>query len=145
MTISRRMDAAPEAVFAVMSDLANAAETISGIKKMEMLTDGPVGVGTRFRETRVMMGKEATEEMEVTAFEAGRSYTLECDSCGCHYRTEVRVKPDGTGTLAEMELDTRAVSLLAKLMTPMEVLMRGTMRKHLEKDLDDVKRVVEGE
>jgi hypothetical protein len=65
----------------VFTDLDGAAERVDGIQKLEKLTDGPVGLGTRFRETRRMFRKEAAEEMEFTAFEPGRSYGVCCDAC----------------------------------------------------------------
>jgi hypothetical protein len=43
-----------ERAFAAMTDFANAPQRIFGIKRVELLTDGPPRVGTRFRsEIRV--------------------------------------------------------------------------------------------
>ena len=63
--VSTVISASPERVFALFTDLAHAPDNIRAIKKLELLTPGPMCMGTRFRETRVMFGKEATEEMEV--------------------------------------------------------------------------------
>ena len=41
---------------------------IPDITALEMLSEGPFGEGTRWRETRVMFKKEAVEEMWVTGF-----------------------------------------------------------------------------
>ena len=38
------------------------------VVKIEMLSDTTSGVGTRFLETRLMRGKEATTELEVTEY-----------------------------------------------------------------------------
>ena len=35
-----------------------------------MLSDGPIGVGTRLRETRIMFGRPATEVMTIAALNA---------------------------------------------------------------------------
>ena len=60
--MSEHVTAPREVVFEVAADFHNAAElNIQGIDSLEVLTDGPIGVGTRFRETRVMMGKSSTE------------------------------------------------------------------------------------
>jgi hypothetical protein len=67
------VDASPGRAFEVFTDLANNATVVRGIEKMEILTDGPIGVGTRFRETRVMMGKQATEGMELTPLRTRRA------------------------------------------------------------------------
>lgn len=64
--MSTTIQAPPERAFAAFADFPHAARSVSGIERIEMLTDGPVGAGTRFRETRIMFGREATEEMKVT-------------------------------------------------------------------------------
>ena len=79
-------------VFARFTDLSTAAERIKGIEELEVLTEGPIRVGTRFRETRIMFRRPATEEMEITAFEKDEMYTISCDSCGCHYETVFRFR-----------------------------------------------------
>jgi len=59
-TLDKHIAAPPMRVFAAASDFRNAPQRIHGIKKVEMLSTGPVGVGTRFKETRVLFKKEAT-------------------------------------------------------------------------------------
>ncbi|MHC4991802.1 MAG: SRPBCC family protein [Planctomycetota bacterium] len=141
--VSKHIDAPVPEVFRVMSDVPHWADHVSGITMMEMLTEGEIGVGTRFRETRKMFGKEHTEEMEITEFEPCHSYAVECESCGCHYRTTVEVRPDGTGSRVDMEMRTRPIGFMAKMMSPLGVLMKGSVRKCFQSDLDDVCRVVE--
>lgn len=145
ITVTKHIDAPPHLVFDMLSDFENAPQRVEGIQRVEMLTDGPVGVGTRFRETRTMMKREATEELAITEFDRPRHYAVEADSCGCHFRTDVRVSGESGGSRVEMVTTSRATTLLAKLMTPLGVMMAGTMRKCLEADLDDVKRAAEQE
>jgi uncharacterized protein YndB with AHSA1/START domain len=87
LTFTTEFAAPRERVFAAFTDLEHAAENVAAIVRVEVLTDGPVGRGTRFRETRVMFRREATEELEITAFDPPQSYTVEADSCGTHWRT----------------------------------------------------------
>jgi carbon monoxide dehydrogenase subunit G len=143
---SEHINAPVEKVFAVASDVEHAPEVISAITKMEVLTDGPVGVGTRFRETRVMFGKEAMEEMEFSVFDPPRSYTLVADSHGCHYVSTFRFTPEGAGTRVDFEFTGDAHSFGAKVMSAvMGPLMKGTMRKMLAKDLGELKRSIEAQ
>src|SRR3954451_3348037 len=97
-TMTKKIDAPPDAVFALFADLANAPGRIKGISKMELVTPGPIGVGTRFKETRIMFGRPCTEEMEITAFDPGRSIEIGNHSCGVELRTRFRFVPDGNGT-----------------------------------------------
>jgi hypothetical protein len=45
-------------VFGFLTDGANAPRVVPSVVRVEKLTDGPVGAGTRYRETRLMNGKE---------------------------------------------------------------------------------------
>lgn len=142
-TISEHIVAPPEVVFEVAHDFHRAAEHIQGIESCEVLTDGPIGVGTRFRETRIMFGKPSTEEMEITAFDPPHSFVLESDSCGAHFSVEHRFVGDISGTNVRMNFDTRPQTFLAKLFSPLGWLMIKSMKKLVAADLADLKRVAE--
>lgn len=143
-TVKTKIGASPEEVFAAFADLDRAAERISGITGIERLTDGPVGAGTRWRETRVMMGHEATEEMEFTAFDPGCGYTVEAESRGTRYSTEFLFRQaDGYGTEVTVRFEAKPVSLAAKLLAPLAWLMMGASRKCVEKDIEELKVHVE--
>jgi len=143
--VRERVNALPTAVFALASDFQNAPQRITGIKRMEMLTDGPVGVGTKFRETRVMFGKEATETMEVVDFQPGRSYTLSATGCGMEYRTVVSVRPIGAGSEVSIEFNGTPLTFVARFMCVlMGWMVKSAGVKAMKKDLADLKGAVEG-
>lgn len=142
-TIRKHVNALREEVFAVAADLRNAAANIRGIEKLEVLTDGPIGVGTRFRETRTIFGKGSTEEMEITAFNPPEGYTVETDSCGAHMRAEYHFISDIAGTHMRVDFDCRPTSFFAKLMSPLAALMTGPMKKCIDADMEDVKAAAE--
>jgi carbon monoxide dehydrogenase subunit G len=143
ITCTTRIEASPEKVFEACSDMRRAAERIKAIKRLEVLTDGPIRKGTKFRETRIMFGKEATETMEITAFDPPQSYTVEGDSCGAHFVSRFDLRPDGAGTLVEFTVSVKATSVLAKIMSPLSAMMRGSMKKLFRQELDDIKAAVE--
>ena len=144
LEISAAIAAPPHKVFALFSDLEHAAENIGAIKKLELVTPGPMRKGTRFRETRVMYGKECTEEMEVSDFEPGKSYTVTAGSCGARFATRFDFRAEGSGTRVDVKVDATPVSLFAKLMSPLSGLMMKSMKKCFEQDLHDLKAVAEG-
>ena len=49
MRVQRRIEADVDRVFELFADFEHAADNVSGIVRMEMLTDGPVGVGAGLR------------------------------------------------------------------------------------------------
>jgi hypothetical protein len=148
-TITQRINAPVDTVFDVASDLAHAAEQFRGIEKIEVLTPGPVGVGTRWRETRRMMGREATETLEFTAFNRPKSYTAGCHSCGTYMETTFHFAPTenaATGLATDLTLDIHCEArlLFAKLMWPVTKLIMGKMmRGCMESDLEDLARAAE--
>ena len=131
------------AVFAAYTDFANAPARVKDIVRIEVLTPGPVGVGTKFQETRKMFGKESTQTMEVTAFEPNQLVELTAGSCGAVFTTRFTFAPDGPATRVGVELRTRAVSLTAKLLTPLAFLMMGTIKACVRGDMDQIKASVE--
>jgi carbon monoxide dehydrogenase subunit G len=144
MTITKHIAAPPSEVFRCITDVPNWANTISGIKHVEVLTDGPIGKGTRFRETRIMFKKEATEEMEIVDWQEGKSYSVGCESCGARYLSRFDVEAQGDGSDVTMTMDVQPVTFMAKLMSPLGKLMAGSMKKCIAKDLDDIKDRLEG-
>lgn len=120
---------------------------MSGLTNVELLGGGGAfGLGTRWRETRTMFGKEATEEMEITAYVAPVSYRAEAESHGAHYVSDLTFDDLGDGaTAVTMTFDGRPTTVVGKLMAPMWWLFRGATRKMIQRDLDDMKAALEGD
>ena len=139
ITASVWIEAPPEEVFKLAGDFKHCDSWLSGVTKVEMLTPDPVGKGTRFRETRRAGGREATEEMVVTAFDPPRSYGLQCDSHGTRFNSVLMFEADRGGTIVSMDMQVKPQSFLARLMSPLMRIMSGRMQKHLAHDLEDLK------
>ena len=143
LTVTKQIQAPASAVFGKFTDFARAPDNVRGIERLEILTDGPIGKGTRFRETRIMFNREATEEMEITQWEDGKSYTVEAESCGAHYATKFTVEPQGDSSIVRMDMQVRPLTVTARLMAPLGWLMQGAMKKCVEADMDDLKQGLE--
>lgn len=144
VTTRTHINAPPPIVFQQASDFPRAAERIRGILRIEMLTDGPVRVGTRFKETRMMFKRECTEQMEVSALEPPHHYTLTSNSCGCRYEATLRFTPARGGTDVEMTFNAQPLTFFAKLMSFIMRPMMKSCMKLIAQDLDDLKRSIEG-
>lgn len=143
LQVTRHINAPPETVFARATDMEHTAEIISGIEKVEILTDGPVGLGTRFRETRIMLGREAVEEMEFIVFEPPHRYVLGAASHGSRYRTEFVFAEKEGGTDMTLHFEGTPLTFFAKIMT---FLMKPMMKKMADMcaaDLEDLKKAIE--
>lgn len=144
--MERVIRASPERVWEAMTDLRGVERALSGVQRIEVLTEGGFGVGTRWRETRRMLGKEATEEMYVTASEPPERYVVEADSHGTHYVSEFTLLTAGPETTT-VRMAFSAVEpggfmgLLAKVLGPLGV---KAVSRAIAKDLEDVAAAVEG-
>jgi len=69
----------PDRVFQALTDLDAAAQWMPGYVSIERTGDVRQGVGTRWRETRRMFGREATEEFEVTLYHPPTHLALRVD------------------------------------------------------------------
>lgn len=136
---TRSSSAAPERLWSLASDFANASGRIAAITNVEMLTPGPVGQGTRFREWR---GRQAVD-MEVVAWSPPRSYALRGAAMGTEFTSEIRCLPDGAGTRLEMEIHVRPMTFAAKVFAPLLALLSKLMVKTCAKDLGDIAAAAE--
>lgn len=137
--------ASPAAVWSVVTDLAGSAATLSGVTSVERLDDGDAfAVGTRWRETRVLFGKEATEELVVTDVDEGRSYTVEADNRGTHYTSQLFVEPTDGGSTVRMTFGAEQSGRVGRLLArTIGKAFEGATRQMLEQDLVDIAAAAE--
>jgi ligand-binding SRPBCC domain-containing protein len=144
--VSKVFPAPPAEVFAFFTDLDRLPARVKDITRIEWLTDGPVGVGTKYKESRVVFKKEATETFEVTAYEPpARFETLaHFKSCGAEFRSDHRFTPDGAGTRVDLVVTTRAETWFGRLFTPLAHLMKPMFKRSLVADLDQMVAALAG-
>ena len=139
------MQAPPEAFFDAFRDRSDWAGWMTGFVDVERLTPGECGVGTRWRETRRILGREASEVFEVTAWDPPRAVSLYVDgrqgSTGKgEFRYHYELTRHGAGTRVhlrgEIAMPGRLPSLLARLFL-------GTFRKSCARDLRALARHLE--
>ena len=135
------------AIWAAITNIENASETISGIEKIEVLEKPANGlVGLRWRETRMLFGKPAAVEKWITDAVENEFYKTRAESDGFVFLTTKSLSESSGGiTLTECH-DSRPQGMVAKLMSvPMMFLFKGVAKKALLQDLNDIKTVVEQE
>jgi carbon monoxide dehydrogenase subunit G len=145
LDVSRQINANATQVWSVITNLDGAAEHLSGVKSLERISGPEFGVGTRWRETRKMFGKEATEEMEVASVTPGQAYTVLAESHGSKYHSQLRVKASGGGaSVLTMSFNAEPQSFGAKVMgTLLGPLARSATKKAITQDLADIAAAAE--
>jgi carbon monoxide dehydrogenase subunit G len=135
-----RIAAPQQLVWERITDIEHAAERIPAIRRIEILSPQRHGLGVRWRETRVMFGKEATEVMEITGWRPPREYVTSAQSHGSDYRCTLRVEPSGDGCVLSFDFTATPLTIMARVIgTVMGPLMRKAVAKALQGDLDAIK------
>lgn len=144
VTVTRHVDAPRTVVWDVLTDLDHAPQVMEAIARVERVDGEGFGLGTRWRETRTMFGRDATEEMEVTAIDPPRGYVVEADGQGAHYRTEFTLDEDADGTQVTMTFGAEPRGVTGRLMAAtVGRLFAGATRRAVAADLADVARASE--
>lgn len=138
--VTRAIDAPVTRVFRTIADIRVFSKAVPDIVAVEFLTECRSGAGTRFRETRQLGAKETTTELEVTEYSENARIRFVSDAGGAEWDSVFTVKEADGGTVLELVMEARPHGLLARIITP---LMKGMIRKALEKDMDAVKAFCE--
>lgn len=141
-TITRIIDAPINIVFNTVADISQYSEAIPHIVNVEFLTESKTGIGTRFRETRVMKGKEVATELEVTEYVENDRVRMVADSHGTVWDSLFTVNSENGQTSLTLTMDARAYKFLPRLMNP---LIKGMIAKAVAMDMDMVKEYCEGQ
>ena len=129
-------------VFKTVSDIQEFSETLPHVVKFEFLSDIHGGVGTRFRETRLMNGKEATTELEITEYTENERVRMIADSHGAIWDTIYSLAEEGDKTALTMTMNAKSYKMLARVMN---FLFKGIIKKAVERDMDLVKAFCENQ
>ena len=140
VTVTRRIDASADAVFRTVAHIEQFSQAVPHILRVEFLTEVKSGVGARFRETRMMMGHEASTELEVTEYVENERVRIASEAGGAHWDTVFTVAPDGEGTELKMVMDATPLTKSARMTLPLVI---GAVRKAVEQDMDSVKAFCE--
>lgn len=140
ITITKAIDAPIEIVFNTVADIRNFSKAVPDIMDVEFLSDQKSGVGTRFKETREINGREAATELEVTEYEENSHIRLVSDSHGTVWDSVFTVENMDGKTKLTLLMEARAYKFLPKLLNP---IMKFFIKKAIEKDMDAVKNYCE--
>ena len=140
--LSRTIRAPTATVFETVANATNYTKAVPEIVEVEFLGDQRSGVGTRFRETRLMGRRQAATELEVTEYVANERIRMVSDAGGTVWDSLFTVTPveDGDATRLDLVMEARPYRLLSRIMVP---LMKRAVAKAVAGDMDAVKAHLE--
>jgi Polyketide cyclase / dehydrase and lipid transport len=133
--------------YTALLDLDSAKHWMQGFVGIERFDKGPLKVGSEWKETRKMFGKEASEHFEVVELKAPDKIVLRCDGTkgttgkGEFLFTYILSSIDNN-TEVKLNGEINGLSGLSKIFGKLIV---GSFKKACEKDLDALKKHLENE
>ncbi len=144
ITVSEEINAPRECIWNIITDIDTWEDTISGIVSIEVINRPEAGiVGLKWREKRVLFGKDAVETMWISAAEPNSWYETTAENHGAIYSTRLSLHDSNDKVVLTMTFSAKPRTIASKIMLLMSFMFNGTMRKMLQKDLIDVRRVAE--
>ena len=130
-------------MFGLFTDIEHTAERVAGIREIEIRSTGPLNLGTRWIETREVMGRLDDAQMEITSFERNHTYTVTHNKGGVRIDTAFTFEPVPVGTKVSVEFELDGQGLPPGLLSSLEWAIRDKVRHVLRDDLNDLKQSIE--
>ncbi len=128
---------APEEVFDYCSDPLNEREWNPRLRRVEKLTEGPAGLGTRYA-MEFIAGHPMV--VECVRFERPAAWDLLGQSRPARFAWRGRVAPAGQGAHLALRVEMEAPLLLGFAMP----FLARHLRRDLHRDIATIKRILEG-
>ena len=127
-------------VFAFITDFSKSAQWQTGLVRSEQTSSGAMGVGSTGVVVQKFMGKEMSNEIVVTAYDAPKRYGAKTTSGPVQFQFEATLAEMGGGTHVSMHMTGEAGGFFK--------LAEGMVQKELDKsigqDLSKLKALLEG-
>lgn len=131
--MTERIDRPLPEVFRIATDLEHATEWVPGVKNVEVITPGTIGVGTHFRETRACGKREATSVIEITAYEPERRYSAGAAFPGGQATYHYHFKPEQGATRVDLVAEIRGRGLGWLLVPLLTMALKKNDADHLQR------------
>lgn len=133
------IDRLPQDVFEFSVDHNNAQLWREGVVLAEV-TSASMGVGATTREVLLFMGREMEITFEITAYDPPYQFGARTTSGPLDFHVVWTYEPDGGGTLMRYLLEGEPGGFFKVA----EGMVKRQVDKQLEKELDNLKAVLEG-
>ena len=140
--VTRTINAPVGRVFETVANIEGFSEAVPDIVGVEFLSEQRRGLGAKFKETRIMKGREVSSVLEVTEYIENERVRLVSDQGGTVWDSAFTLRPSGDQTLLELTMDARPYKLLARFVN---LMIKPVLTKALASDMDAVKAYCEKE
>ncbi len=138
-TYTVHIDRPPDAVFDFMMDFSNASRWRNLVREIQVLTPGPLRVGSELLITLDVMGGVRKAVSEVWAYDRPRHVGLRNTAQNVTGAFEYRLEPEGNGTKVSFSCDIRPHGWM---WLALPLMLKGDRMRYRDQ-LGILKRVVE--
>lgn len=131
----RLVNAPIERVFETIGSIEEFSRAVPQITNYEILSEQKQGLGTKFRETRIMNGKESETVLAIIDFVKNRLVRYLSVAGGTTWDTVFKVEESGKQTSLAMKMDATPNNIPAVFIVP---LILGMVSKAVEGDMDSI-------
>jgi carbon monoxide dehydrogenase subunit G len=125
----------PEEVFPWLYDADKVPQWTSGLEAYEVL-GGPLGAGTKIRETLEVSGTRRSFEEEIVAYDPPASGASRFKLEGIAVESSYRVTPNGAGSKISRSVTAKAEGLSARFLLP---IVQPALERKLQADFDKLR------
>lgn len=145
LTVSTIINSSLERVWKTITDFENMVEIIPSITSIDILIKPEVHlVGFKWKETRVLFGKKASEVMWVEEAEENSYLSIAAASHGMEYRTNYTLEEESAKVRLTVEFSGKAKTKMARLISMTTgLIFRNATKKALLSDLNEFKKAIE--
>lgn len=129
----------PEDVFAFVFEPANAAQWQEGVVLAEFTSEGPLGMGSTWRNVSKMIGREIDIEFEVTDYDPPHRLCYKSISGPVQTKTCVTFESQNGGTLMTFSGEGKPGGFFKMA----EGILRKRLESQFEKNLNRLKALLE--
>jgi carbon monoxide dehydrogenase subunit G len=143
--VKRTFQVSGQQAYIALLDLDSAKHWMKGLVGIERLDEGPIQVGSQWKETRKMFGKEASEHFEVIELHEPDKIVLRVDGTKGttgkgEYLFTYSITSSGNHSEVTLQGEIKGLTGFTKLLGK---LIAGTFKKACAKDLDALKSYLE--
>ena len=127
------IDAKPEGEFAYISDLTKHGEWSENLT-VEAVSEGEAAVGSEYRSTGKMMGKQFQNTARITELESPSTISFATNDGSQDYLQEIKLSQQGEGTLLKrtVSMETNPIKALMFKLLAGPLVANPSMNKSLK-------------
>jgi hypothetical protein len=110
-------DAPRDLVFRTLTDIATRPKFVSAVERVDLLSEGPIGIGTRYVENRTVLPRGIAIEFTVGDYDPPGIFVLSAETAGIGFEVSCTLVYTGYETKISLELVSKPETIGGRFAT----------------------------